>query len=66
MGRNIGILNGKDFIDMFALDPFGGYRGGGDGGSTSKCFEFGFLNVAVVVYFDLKLDVSSIVHYGEE
>ena len=40
---------------MFSLDPFGGYRGGSYGGAAAKGFEFGFLDVAVVVYFDLKL-----------
>ena len=42
---------------MFALDPFGGYRGGGYGGSAAKGFEFRFLDVAIFVYFDLKLVV---------
>jgi hypothetical protein len=55
MGGNICILDGEDFVNVLALDPFGGYGGRGNGRAASECFEFGFLDVAVFVYFDLKL-----------
>ena len=54
MSRNIRVGDGEYLIDGLPLDPFGGYGGGCDGGSTSECFEFGFDNVSVVVYFDLE------------
>jgi len=55
MRRNVRVLNGQYLVAVFALDPFGGDGGGGDGGSTSKGFEFGILDDAVGVHFDLKL-----------
>lgn len=59
MRGNILIRNGENLIHGLALDPFRGDRGGGDGGSASECFEFGFDNVSVVVYFDLEFHYVS-------
>ena len=44
---------------MLALDPFGSNGRGGNGGTTTKGFEFRLLDVTILVHLDLELCSSS-------
>jgi len=55
MGGNICIFDSQHLVNVFALDPFSDEGRGSNGGSATKGFEFGVLNIASFIYFDLEL-----------
>ena len=60
MGGNICIFDSQHLVNVFALDPFGDEGRGSNGGSATEGFEFGVLDIASFVYFDLELLVGYI------
>src|ERR1700730_1244921 len=59
--HDIHVLDGESFIHGLVLDPFGGQRRRGDGGTAAEGLELGFFNdVGLAVHFDLEFhDVAA-------
>lgn len=53
--HNIHVVYAHGFVQRFALEPFGGQGRRGDGGATTKGFEFGVADdTAGFIHFDLE------------
>ncbi len=55
VGGDVRILDGKNLVDVLALDPLRRDGGRCDGGTAAEGFEFRFLDDAVLVHLDLQL-----------
>jgi hypothetical protein len=55
MSGDIRILDGKHLVNVLAFDPLCRDGGGSDGRTTAEGFEFRFLDDAILVDLDLKL-----------
>ena len=58
---DVGVLDCQHIIYMPALDPLSCYAGRCDGTTTSKCFEFGLDDCAVVSHL---MHIQEVVLFG--